>query len=491
MTLKRGPQNNVVGMVLNGALWMIASRILRILVTFMGVAVLARVLKPEDFGVVTVALALLHLVHTIIESFIHVPTIREDDLDRAGLANLIMVSFAFAAIAFCGVYLLAPTLETLFNAPRLTEVLRVIFIGVFFQPLIIASVAVLNRQHRFAAGAGILLASAFVYVCIAIPMALWGFGIWSLVFGQIISLAGVGLVAMIVSGIPLKMSARIDPAQAWRLGGMASLVRSVSWLGANIDTFFASSMLGAYGIGIYSRAYNISSQLKEPFSVLDVVVRQAFVAQKSLPAADARRVTLVGLRLLAILCMGMAAVVIVLREPVVFVLLGRQWTDVVAPLGILIMSVPLRVIRMYLDGVSYTRGSIRHMLMRNLFVVALLTTGLVLFAANGVTAIAIAVTTTHLLALAFTGNSVDRQVAGTLGARFGAVLPGVVLAACFVGLNEGAVYVLDPARQGIDWALRALLCTLLVIGMPLGIPGRWLPYNIRAARRRIIYGSKT
>jgi len=473
-------------MVLHGTARLIAGRVARMIVTLTGIAVLARLLAPADFGVVAVAAMILPLANALLEGLIDVPTIREDALDRAGLANLIWTGAVLMAGLAAALWLAAPALALLLNSPQLAPVLRVLCFGLLAQPFIAASHALLRRGHRFGVSALFMPVAGAAYVLTAIALALLGFGVWSLILGQIASLIVTGAGLALMSGIPLLPPRRLRAGTAWRLGGLGLATRLLAWMSANIDTLFASAALGAAGAGLYSRAYNITTQMKEPFAVLEQTVRQAFLAQRGLDDAAASRATLGGLRLVVLAAALVSAGVIVLRETLVALLLGPQWGAVVLPLGILAASLPARVARMYLDGFTYARGSMRHMLARNIAIVALLAGGLWLWADDGVTAIALVVAAVHLGTLFFRGGAVDIAVAGTTAQRLAAMAPGYAAGAALVALGELPALIWPGAGELAEWGLRAAVCVLWCTTVVLVMPGRWLPKSWRRTRQEIL-----
>lgn len=486
MKLARGGNKSVGRMVLRGSAWLICGRFARTLVTLVGTAILARLLTPADFGVAAVAAMILPLSIGLLEGLIDVPVNRDDELDTASLSNLIwsseVVMIGLAAL----VWVTAPWLATCLNSPALSDLLRALCFGLLLQPFVTAGYGLLRRQHRFQVVALFLLVSGAVYVSIAVVLALRGFGVWSLVLGQLASLLVTAGGLSVLARIPVSPPRRIQTLVAWRAGGVAFAARLLEWLVANIDTLFASSVLGASGAGYYSRAYNFTTQLKEPFAVVDQTVRQAFLAQRNLDDAMASRATLGGLRLVVLAASFVAASVIVLREAIVALLLGPQWGAVVAPLAILSASLPARIARMYVDSFTYARGSMGHMLMRNIAILGLLGFGLWAWSGEGVTSIAFVVAAIHVVTLLFRGGTVDVAIAGSQMQRARAMAPGVLFAACIVIAVESASVAIPLGTRYGDYLLRAgLLACLGILGLML-LPREWIPMALRSRLPRLV-----
>lgn len=493
MKLARGQGDSLSSLVVKGTGLLLGGRIARTLVTIIGTGVIARLITPEDFGVVAVASMLLVLGRALLEGLIDVPTIREDDIDEDGLANLIWSGLLLTAVLYAAIYMLAPLLEHLLNADRYTKVVRVIALSLFFQPLTVAGNALLRRQHRFAVVGVHLFLGGVSYVSVAGTLAYLGFGVWSLVYGQLTSVALVMIGLVFTSGTPLHPPLRLHPQSAWQSGGKPLQARILIWSTANVDTLLASAVLGPHGAGIYSRAYNIVTQFKEPFGALDQAVRQAFIADKELPTPSQDEPSWIfsGLRLIFTVSAIMAGLVIAMREPIVMILLGDQWTDAVQPLAILAASFPARIARMYLDSFSYAKGSITHLVKRNLILLVVMTTGLVVFAHHGVAAIACVVAFGHIVSLIFTGGDVDRAYMGSLPQRLLATIPGVLVGVLLVSLGEAVSGLAGLQNTLLDWTLRAAYLVLFIGVTGSMIPDSWLTPSIARKRQLVVTGAMT
>lgn len=483
MPLKRGTDQQLGRMIIHGTARMIGGRLARMAITLGGVAVLARLLTPADFGIVAVAAMILPLANALLEGLIDVPTIREDSLDRNGLSNLIWSGVLLMAGLCVLLWFAAPGLSALLNSPELADVLRVLCFGLLLQPFITASHAVLRRQHKFGASALFMPIAGAAYVLTAICFALVGYGFWSLIFGQLFSLIIAALGLVVISKIPVRPPSRLQARTAWQMGGLGFVTRLMTWVSANIDTLFASAALGAASTGIYSRAYNLTTQIKEPFAVLDHAVRQAFVAQRELRDDIALRSNLAGLRLVVLVAVLVAASTIVMRDAVVTILLGAQWAEVVLPLAVLASSLPARVARLYLDGLTYVRGSMGYMLARNIILVVMLVMGLWFWAGEGVLAIASVVALVHIAALFFSGGSVDVVVAGSARQRILVMLPAYIYGVGMVLVGEAPALIGLGLSPVAELCFRAAVCATFFCLLLAFTPDKWLPQSFIKMRR--------
>lgn len=484
MTLARGDDRNIGRMVGMAGAQLFSAKIVRLAITVGATAVLARLLTPADFGIFAIVAVFVAAARAVLEGLIDVPAIRDDDLDAEGLANLIWTGMLLmAGLGLLLVLLGSAAAETLGSA-NFREVLPVTALCLLIQPFTVAGTAVLRRTHRFAVISLTMPITGFLFGATAIALALLDFGFWSLVLADILVQLVTMAYIVVRSGISLRVPAAFRPRRAFSSGGASLVTGTQVWAWANLDTLFASIFLGPTAAGIYSRAYSLTTQMKAPFGLLEQVVRQAFVGQRTLDddvaAANVRN----GLRLITLVSSLMAGAAIALREPVVAVLLGAQWGGVVLPLTILAIVFPPRIARGYLDGFSYARGSITAMRTRNWVILALFVTSLVLFADRGVAAIAMAVAATYLVAMLFVGSPTDRRFAGTLRERMAAMIPGWAFGAAIALLAEipGLAFALSETDE---WIARLVVTIVSGIGALLLIPQSWLPASVARWQRTL------
>ncbi|WP_343347812.1 oligosaccharide flippase family protein [Sphingomicrobium sp. XHP0239] len=474
MTLARGDDRNIGRMVGMAGAQLFSAKIVRLAITVGATAVLARLLTPADFGIFAIVAVFVAAARAVLEGLIDVPAIRDDDLDAEGLANLIWTGMLLmAGLGLLLVLLGSVAAETLGSA-NFREVLPVTALCLLIQPFTVAGTAVLRRTHRFAVISLTMPITGFLFGATAIALALLDFGFWSLVLADILVQLVTMAYIVVRSGISLRVPAAFRPRRAFSSGGASLVTKTQVWAWANLDTLFASIFLGPTAAGIYSRAYSLTTQMKEPFGLLEQVVRQAFVGQRTLDddvaAANVRN----GLRLITLVSSLMAGAAIALREPVVAVLLGAQWGAVVLPFTILAAVLPLKIARSYLDGFSYARGSIVAMQKRNWIVLTIFLSLLLFFADEGVSAIAWVVGFTYLIAPLFVGDKVDRRFAGNRVERFAIMLPSWAMGAA-IALTAELPSRFFTVSQNEDWMARFLSAGFLC-AIALWISSRyWLP----------------
>jgi len=148
--------------------------------------VLARLLAPEEFGLLAVAMAAITVLMTmsdfgVVPALIQHPVISKQDYDAGWTLGVMR-----AALATVILLLVAPQVADIFGDSRATPIIRVLACGVILDALASIKTAELNRDLNFRSLAIIHVINAIAVTIIAIAMAP-AYGVWALVAG---SLAG-------------------------------------------------------------------------------------------------------------------------------------------------------------------------------------------------------------------------------------------------------------------------------------------------------------
>ncbi|MFS0738521.1 oligosaccharide flippase family protein [Sphingomonas sp. 1P06PA] len=480
--IERGQTSDLTRMIARGGAWAIGARAVRVLVTLIGLAILARLLTPGDFGVLALVTAATALA-VVLEGLIDYPVLSRDDLTRNMLRSLIWLAILPLALVAVLLWAGAPAIERALAFPGLAIGLRAICPVLILQTFIVTGTSVLRRQHRFATAARISVLQPIAYYTVAIMLAQMGWGLRSALAGLVVANLAIAIVLIAEVRLPVLPPRRLDLHGIGGVGGVGAASRLLAWAATNADTLIIGIVLGPVSTGLYSRAYNISTQLKEPFAALDSIVRQAVVALKRREAGMAMQIDRTA-RLLGLGSGFIAAIAIVCRHEIVGLLLGRQFAAAAPVLAVLAAGLPARVIGVFRDGLSGAVGAMRGMLLRNLIICLVIVTGAALVAKHGVLAVAIIVVGAGYAALLVPTGEARATGLGS-GRLFVLMLPGIALATILT-LVGMLVFTLLPNYAAVRLASAAAYFGAVGIGLFLALPPHWLDGRSSAFRQRLL-----
>lgn len=481
--IDRGTSADLTRMIARGGAWAIGARVARTAVTVLGMAVLARLLTPADFGVLALSLSASLLSLALLEGFIDFPSLRHDDFSSSALRSLIWVSILILGVIASAIWALAPLIERWMQFPRLAIGLRFVCPLLIAQVFITAGVAILRRQHRFHIAAIIHVSTAILYFGPAILFALAGYGLYSVLLAQALSQVATALALIVAARVPVLPPRTLDLSGVGHTGTYGAGSRLLAWMATNIDTIAIGAALGPTATGLYSRAYNISVQLKEPFIALDAIVRQALAALKNREAGFEQQVDR-AIRLLMVSSSFVAAAAFMMREEIVAVLLGPAFLSCAPILAALAIGLPGRVMFVFRDSMATALGAMQAMTLRNAILLVALAGGAIAAAPFGGVWVGLVVSgATYLALFAPTGEA---RVTGLGAARFARLLaPGVTAGIAVAAGGEALLDLLDGglwlriAAGGAYLAVAAIVLVMLV-------PRSWLGGRLAKLRARLI-----
>lgn len=306
------------------------------LLTLITTAILARVLTPEDFGVVGFATVAITYLAVAQDLGLGGALIYERERPQSA-ANLVFTwNLILGAALFIVAFSTAPFVADFFDTPEVTSLMRVLSLTFVIAPLGSVHLILLQRDLDFRRKMAPDVGNSLIKAVVSIALAFAGLGVWALVIGQVAgTLVSVVLAWWVVRWRP---KLRVDWSLSKELmayGLPLFLVDVIYVVTGNIDYLIVGRVLGATALGIYTLAYRLPEILV--LGVVAVLSRALFPAfSRARESPDAlRRGFLDSVRYVVIfttpLCVGM----FITAEPLVMVALGPEWAEVVPILRVL------------------------------------------------------------------------------------------------------------------------------------------------------------
>mgnify|MGYP001812345213 CR=1 FL=1 len=299
-------------------------------------AVLARLLTPEEFGIVgfaTLALAYLAVLKDLGLGGALIQ--RRGDIEEAS-HTVYTLNLALAAVLTAVTAASAPLVAAFFDEPLVTPILRVLSFTFVIEALGSVHLVLLARRLDFKRKLVPDVGRAVVKGAVAITTAALGMGVWALVWGQLAGVAASAiLVRLVVAWRPQLRVRRhlVRPMLGFGMPLVAVDIQHAAW--ANLDYVVIGRFLGSEALGIYTLAYRLPELLIQ--SIWRVVARTAFPFFSSLQGSPdlLRKGFLKTIRYsqLAVVPLGLG--LIITAEPAVATLFGDQWGDAVPILQVL------------------------------------------------------------------------------------------------------------------------------------------------------------
>lgn len=171
---------------ISGLFWTFGEVIANQGVQFVIQIFLARLILPEEFGLIGMITVFIAISNSIIDSGFSNALIREKEVNQHDYSTVFYFNLITSIVVYVILYFSSPTISVFFAQPKLSLILRVLAITIIINAFGIIPRAILTRKINFKAQMIINISSSLVSGFIAIVLAYKGFGIWSLVFRTII-----------------------------------------------------------------------------------------------------------------------------------------------------------------------------------------------------------------------------------------------------------------------------------------------------------------
>ncbi|MGD9832020.1 MAG: lipopolysaccharide biosynthesis protein [Piscinibacter sp.] len=301
--------------------------------------ILARVLAPQDFGVVAAATVAISFSEVFWFNGLSRALIQHPDDNPAAADAVFWINLALAAVLAVALLLAAPALAWFFGDPRVADVLRWLCLQIPLAAACSVMTALMQKRFQFARLFWIRIASTAGPGLASIPLALSGWGYWALVAGVLV---GQMLQLLLLWHFSQwRPRARIDralSADLLRFGRWSLLSGLLGWLYGWLDAIVVGHFLGSEEMGLYRTGNTfVTVVFGMVFAPLMPVLFSLFSrAQHDVPRLREALITVAHAIALLALPIGMG--LYALREDVGAVVFGAQWTGVGTVIGLLAIS---------------------------------------------------------------------------------------------------------------------------------------------------------
>jgi len=251
-------QGSINKQIAKGAAWMVAFKMVDKGIGLLSTIVLARILDPEDFGLVSMSMILLAALNLLISFGFEVQLIQNRDAGRDQFDTAWTFTVIFSVV--CGLVLavLALPAAHFYREPRLEAIIYALAFGFALDGFSNIGTVAFRREMRFDREFKFLLGKRLSSLLVTIPLAVWLQNYWALVIGQLSStVLSVGLSYYMSSYRPrfsLKSKLELFHTSKWLV-----LNNLLGFLQGRSATFLLARMSGAPSVGVYSIGMEIST----------------------------------------------------------------------------------------------------------------------------------------------------------------------------------------------------------------------------------------
>ncbi len=241
-----------------GVFWSVAQQWGMEAISFLTFIVLARLLTPEEFGLVALAAVFMHFIKIFLDQGFGAAIVQRTDLEREHLDTAFWISISMGVLLTTISIAASGLVAGIFEEPRLAPILIWLSLGFLFGSLGSIQYSILRRKFDFKSLATRSLAATTTGSIVGVSMALAGFGVWSLV--------AQNLVQNLTDSLALWWASDWRPRIFFSkkhfhdlFGFGISIVgsKTLEFTNRRSDDFLIGFFLGPTQLGLYSMGYRL------------------------------------------------------------------------------------------------------------------------------------------------------------------------------------------------------------------------------------------
>lgn len=322
-----------------GTIWSSIERFSVQGISFIVMIIMARVLTPDDYGLVGMLTIFIAISQALIDSGFSQALIRKQDRSETDNSTVFYFNIAVGGILYLILFSCAPLIARFYDEPILVPLTRVISLSVLINSFVVVQRALLTVKIDFKTQAKASLTASVVSGAVGIIMVYTGWGVWSIVWYQITNLLINAILLWIFSKWrPTWQYSWSSFHELFGFGSKLAISAIIDTLYQNIYIIVIGKVFKAADLGYYTRAQQFAAF---PSSNLTGIIQRVTFPVLCTIQDDDERLRNVYRRFLRMsafivfpLMIGLAAV----AHPLVVILLKEQWAFTAILLQIICFS---------------------------------------------------------------------------------------------------------------------------------------------------------
>jgi PST family polysaccharide transporter len=350
-----------------------------ILVTLVVSGVLGRLLSPDDFGVVAIAMVIISFFWLFTDMGISPAIVQNKTLTKHDLCDIfsftIWMGLILAILFFAGAGLIADY----YDNEMLRPICQLLSLNVFFAAVNIVPNALFYKNKEFRLLAIRTFAIQLICGALAVAAAFAGAGLYALTINPILS--GIIIFIVCMRKYPLRPSFTLGLTALKKIFSYSAyqfMFSLINFFSRNLDKLLIGKQLSMESLGFYEKSYRLMMlPLQNITAVITPVMHPVFSDfqdDKTKLASSYEKV----IKLLAFIGGPLSAYLFFCSRELMLIIFGDQWMPSVPVFSILALSVGIQVVMSSSGSIYQAAGDTRSLFICGLFSAILNVSGIVL-----------------------------------------------------------------------------------------------------------------
>jgi PST family polysaccharide transporter len=449
--------------------WSAISSAARQALALVGVSILGRLLGPDAYGLIGMSALITNFLLNFKDLGTGSAIIQRQQISQRLLSSLFWMNCGIGVVLTAIVFGVSFPAAQFFHEPRVTPIMQVLSVSFLITAMGVVHNSILQREMRFHhLGLSDFTASFAGYV-VAIGCALSGFGVWSLVCGNLVNMTTASAMYFALSR--WRPTLVVDSSELKSIAGFSlnlSGFALVNYFARNADNLVIGRVLGSGPLGYYQMAYNL--MLFPIQNISSVIAWALFPSFARIQDDDARFRSAYtrSCMLIGFLTFPVMAGIGVVADPFIRTLLGPKWIPVIPVFQILVPVGVVQSIQTTVGQIYLSKGRTDWMFRWGIVATTCLVLSFIVGVRWGITGVAASYAIMYGSVVAYAGFAIPFQLIGLRVRDFAAALaPQIGITLIMAGACAMLLFVTGslsaPARLVLSVSLGGVVYVSLMV----------------------------
>lgn len=437
--------------------------------TFVVQIILARLIAPEEFGLLGMILIFNAVGNSLSDSGMSQSLIRSDKPDEEDFSTVFSINFSISLFLYLVFWISAPYMSGFFDQPRLTNLIRVYSLVIIINSLFTIQKTRLTYEMNFKYQMKAQLPALLIAGLTGVLLAYLNFGVWALVHMEIVLGLSLTVIYFLQTRwIPKIRINRIKLREHFNFGYKIALSGILSRIVSNIFPMIIGKYFSAAMVGYYTRATTMKDFPVATISnTLDKVIYPIFAKIKN----DEKQLKKAYQRIQILVLFALSTIMLLLiltAYPLFGFLLGAKWLPAVPYFQLLCITGIFFPINKYNSNILKVKGRTDLYLKMAVITNVTLILGIILTVQYGIIPLIMAQVINTLISVLININFANRFIHYPLKEQFldgfKTVLPGLVsFSILYILIN------LNPIFGNLTYILQLIISSILYLVILISI----------------------
>ncbi len=314
----------------HGVLWSFVDQIGTQAMGFVIGIILARILAPSDYGLIGMLSIFTGIASSLIDSGFSQALIQKVDRTEADFSTVFYYNLGIGVIFYVLLFIASPWIADFYNVPLLESITKALALIFVINSLTVVPRTKLNIKVDFKTQTKISIVTMIISGTIGITLAVKGFGVWALVFQNIIgAICNVAMFWFYYRWKPLLVFSKESFHRLFGFGSKLMVTGLLNNIYTNIYTMVIGKVYSASDLGYYTRAQQL--QTLPTKNITSLLLRVTFPILCTVQDDDKRLIAIYKnlIRMVSFITFPLMFLLLAVARPLIIILVTEKWLPTV------------------------------------------------------------------------------------------------------------------------------------------------------------------